>query len=66
MSINKLENFRRTNREQRRDRQTENSKPKATLIPVDSWGERANWTRRRYCKRKRGRVTIICMKIVRK
>ena len=33
-----LENFRRTDREQR----TENSKPEATLIPVDSRGERAN------------------------
>ena len=33
-----LENFRRTeNREQ-----TENSKPEATLIPVDRRGERAN------------------------
>ena len=43
MSINKLENFMRTNREQRTEnRQTENSKPEATLIPVDSRGERAN------------------------
>ena len=45
--INKLENFMRTNREQtdreqRTKRQTENSKPEATLIPVDSRGEQAN------------------------
>ena len=38
MCINKLENFMRrnreqTDREQRTDRQTENSKPEATLIP---------------------------------
>ena len=33
-----LENFRRTDREQ-----TENSKPEATLIPVDRRGERANY-----------------------
>ena len=32
-----LENFVRT------DRQTENSKPEATLIPVDRLGERANY-----------------------
>ena len=32
-----LENFVRTE-----NRQTENSKPEATLIPVDSRGERAN------------------------
>ena len=37
-----LENFVRTDREQRTDKQTENSKPEATLIPVDSRGERAN------------------------
>ena len=43
-SINKLEKFRRTDREQRTDgEQTENSKPEATLIPVDSRGERANY-----------------------
>ena len=36
-----LENLGRTDREQT-DRQTENSKPVATLIPVDSRGERAN------------------------
>ena len=28
---------------QRTNRQTENSKPEATLIPMDSWGERANY-----------------------
>ena len=43
-----LENMGRTDREQT-DRQTDNSKPEAILIPVDSWGERANyvlwWTR---------------------
>ena len=38
-----LENFRRTDREQRTEnRQTENSKPEATLIPVDRRGEWAN------------------------
>ena len=42
MSINKLENLGRTDREQTENRQTENSKPEATLIPVDSRGERAN------------------------
>ena len=36
-----LENFVRTDREQT-NRQTENSKPEATLIPVDRRGERAN------------------------
>ena len=40
-----LENFRRTDREQRTDRHTENSKPEATLIPVDRGGERANTKR---------------------
>ena len=43
MSINKLENFVRTENRQRTHReQTENSKPEATLILVDSRGERAN------------------------
>ena len=47
MSINKLENFMRINREQTNREQTdrehtENSKPEATLIPLDHWGERAN------------------------
>ena len=38
-----LENFRRTDREQRTEnRQIENSKPEATIIPVDSRGKRAN------------------------
>ena len=39
-----LENFRRTDREQRTENreQTENSKPEATLIPADRRGERAN------------------------
>ena len=36
-----LENFVRTDR-QTENKQTENSKPKATLIPVDSRGEWAN------------------------
>ena len=35
-----LENFVRTNKQTHR--QTENSKPEATLIPVDRRGERAN------------------------
>ena len=35
-----LENLLRTNRQT--NKQTENSKPEATLIPVDRWGERAN------------------------
>ena len=39
-----LENFMRTSRKQRDREQTENSKPEATLIPVDRWGERANIT----------------------
>ena len=41
-----LENFVRTDREQtnrQTDRQTENLKPEATLIPVDRRGERANY-----------------------
>ena len=38
-----LENFVRTNREQ-----TENSKPEATLIPVNRRGERVNSTRLKY------------------
>ncbi len=39
-----LENFRRTDREQRTEnRQTENSKTEATLIPVDLQGEQANY-----------------------
>ena len=48
VSINKLENFLRKNKQTYRqtdrqtDRQTENSKPEATLITVDSRGERAN------------------------
>ena len=46
MCINKLEKQKqRTNRHTDReqtDRQTENSKPEATLIPVDRQGERAN------------------------
>jgi len=37
-----LENFVRTDREQRTDKQTENSKPEATLIPMDRRGVRAN------------------------
>ena len=36
-----LENFVRTDR-QTDNKQTENSKPEATLIPMDSRGERAN------------------------
>ena len=39
-----LENFRITENRQRTHReQSENSKPEATLIPVESWGERANY-----------------------
>ena len=37
-----LENFVRTDNKQRTNRQTENSKPEATLIPVDCRGEWAN------------------------
>ena len=37
-----LENFVRTENRQTDREQTENSKPEATLIPVDSQGERAN------------------------
>ena len=37
-----LENFVRTYNKQRTNRQTENSKPEATLIPVDCRGEWAN------------------------
>ena len=40
MSINKLENLPRTDKQTHN--QTENSKTEATLIPVDSRGERAN------------------------
>ena len=36
------ENRQRTENREQTDRQTENSKPEATLIPVDSRGERAN------------------------
>ena len=36
-----LENLKRTNKQTDREH-TENSKPEATLIPVDCWGERAN------------------------
>ena len=36
-----LENVMRTNKQTDREH-TENSKPEATLIPVDHWGERAN------------------------
>ena len=46
-----LENLMRTNKQtdrQRTDRQTDNSKPEATLIPVDRRGERANSTRLKY------------------
>ena len=38
-----LENLPRTDRQT--DKQTENSKPEATLIPVDRGGERANFRR---------------------
>ena len=37
-----LVNFVRTDNKQRTNRKTENSKPEATLIPVDRRGERAN------------------------
>ena len=37
-----LENFIRTENRQTENKQTENSKPEATLIPMDSQGERAN------------------------
>ena len=36
-----LENLMRTNKQTDREH-TENSKPEATLIPLDHWGERAN------------------------
>ena len=48
-----LENLPRTNRQT--DKQTENSKPEATLIPVDRRGERAN-IRRLQIKRIRKQV----------
>ena len=44
MSVNELENLMRTENREQTDRQTENSKPEATLIPVDRRGERANYS----------------------
>ena len=41
------ENIRRTDGEQTDREQTENSKPEATLIPVDRRGERANYSANR-------------------
>ena len=43
-----LENFVRTENKQTDREQTENSKPEATLIPVDRRGERVNSTRLKY------------------